>query len=116
MKTYRENKIPIYFLKFEELREKPREKLLEVFSFMLGETDLTGTVIEKRIDEVLSLGHNATKVYATKSTDKKFNNIDKYTQKQKDQITTNLHDYCQFFGYFFKKEGATLGTNSSFDS
>ena len=49
---------------------------------MLGVEDLTGTIIEKRIDEVLTLGHCATKIYETKSTDKKFNNIDKFTNEQ----------------------------------
>ena len=56
----REKKVPMHFLKFEELRENPRVCLREVFQFLLGVEDLTGTVIEKRIDDVLALGHKAT--------------------------------------------------------
>ena len=82
----------MHFLKFEELRDNPKRCLTEVFMFLLGTNDLTGTVIEKRIDEVLALGHEATQVYKVKSTDKKFSNIEKFTKSQIDFILTNMHD------------------------
>ena len=55
------------------MREQPKEILSEIFSFLLGVTDITGTVIDRRIAEVLGLGHEATTLYKTKTTDKKFN-------------------------------------------
>ena len=69
----REKNLPMYFLKFEELRDNPRPLLLEVFSFLFGVTDVRGTGVEKRIDEVIAMGHDATKLYKTKKSDKKFN-------------------------------------------
>ena len=57
---WRKKKTPMHFLKFEELRDNPKRCLTEVFQFLLGQNDLSGTVIEKRIDEVLELGHGAT--------------------------------------------------------
>ena len=46
LQNWRDNKVPVYYLKFEELRENPKECLTEVFQFLLGVEDLTGTVIE----------------------------------------------------------------------
>jgi hypothetical protein len=40
------NKVPILFLKFEELKDEPKETLTQTFKFMLGLDDLQGTVIE----------------------------------------------------------------------
>ena len=62
--------IPVYYLKFEELRENPKICLNEVFSFLLEKKDLSGSVIEKRIQDVLDLGHSATQAYRMKSTDR----------------------------------------------
>jgi len=102
LQNWRDNKIPIYYLKFEELRDNPKACLTEICEFLLGVEDLTGTAAEKRIDEVLARGHEITQVYKLKSTDNKFNNISKYSKKQQDFILSNLHDFCQFFGYFKK--------------
>ena len=88
----KEKKTPIHFLKFEELRENPKRCLNDVFKFLLGQEDLSGTVIEKRIDEIVALGHGATQAYKVKTTDKKFNNIDKFTKDQQNYIISNLHD------------------------
>jgi len=60
LQNMRDRKVPVYYVKFEELRENPRKCLQEVFEFLLGVEDISGTVIEKRIDEVLELGHGAT--------------------------------------------------------
>tara|TARA_B110000285_G_C14626168_1_gene381336 strand:- start:154 stop:306 length:153 start_codon:yes stop_codon:yes gene_type:complete len=41
------------FLKFEELKDEAKETLENTFKFMLGVSDLSGTVIEKRIEEAI---------------------------------------------------------------
>lgn len=48
-----QNKVPILFLKFEELKDEAKETLENTFKFMLGVSDLSGTVIEKRIEEAI---------------------------------------------------------------
>ena len=40
-------------MKFEELKDEPKKTLTDTFRFMLGVNDLSGTVIEKRIDEAI---------------------------------------------------------------
>jgi len=45
--------VPILFLKFEELKDEPKKTLTDTFKFMLGVDDLSGTVVERRIDEAI---------------------------------------------------------------
>ena len=52
-KLINDNNVPMIFLKFEQLIEQPKESLASVFKFLLNTNDLTGTVAEKKIDEVL---------------------------------------------------------------
>ena len=43
----------IYFFRFEDVMRDPRGELINIFKFMLGMESLEGTVIERRIEEVL---------------------------------------------------------------
>ena len=95
-----EGKTPILFLKFEELRHDPREHLFYVMRFLLCKKDLSGTYVGHRIEEVLALGHEATRSYAVKSSDGKFNAIDRFSPELQQLVKTELARYCQFFGYF----------------
>ena len=58
---------PVYFFRFEDVLKNPREELRNLMMFILGIDDLDGTVIEKRIDEVLALGSAASQVYKPRS-------------------------------------------------
>lgn len=40
-------------MKFEELKDEPKETLTDVFKFMLGVEDISDTVVEKRINEAI---------------------------------------------------------------
>ena len=46
--------IPIYFFRFEDVIHNPGKELKEIFRFILGLESIEGTVIEHRIDEVMS--------------------------------------------------------------
>ena len=81
-KQLSEKTIPIVFVKFEELRSNPRESLLDIFKLLLNKTTLEGTFAEKRIDDVLGLGHDATAVYKLKPTDGKFAAVERFTKEQ----------------------------------
>jgi len=70
MKTYRHwnlhwikkaesTNCPIYFFRFEDVLQNPREELQNLFKFILGLESLEGTVIERRIDDVLNIGKQA---------------------------------------------------------
>ena len=88
------------FLKFEELRQDPREHLFDVMRFLLCKKDLSGSYVEHRIEEVLAWGHEVTRSYAVKATDGKFNAIDRFSPELQQLVKTELARYCQFFGYF----------------
>ena len=60
LKLLRTNKVPVLFLKFDELKAEPKQCLHQVFKFLLNVNDLSGTVVEKRIDDVIDMGSEAT--------------------------------------------------------
>ena len=45
---------PIYFFRFEDVIANPTRELKEIFRFILGMDSIEGTIIERRIDEVMS--------------------------------------------------------------
>jgi len=50
----RNKEVPIYFARFEDLITNPKKTLSELFSFMLKVDSIEGTVIEKRIEDVVT--------------------------------------------------------------
>lgn len=100
MQEIKSRNVPCVFLKFEELRNEPRESLREVFSFLLDIDDITGTVIEKRIDDVIAMGHSATVAYKLKPKPKAYKTArDMFTKEQQRHLFTTLYDYLKFYGY-----------------
>ena len=61
-----------------------------MFKFLLNVNDIKGTFVEKRIDEVLSLGHDVTTVYKLKSTDKKYSKMDLFTPELQAHVKSEL--------------------------
>lgn len=54
-----------------------------LMSYLLEKKDLSGTNVERRIDQVLELGSSAAATYKLKSTTGKFNvHLDKYSAEQ----------------------------------
>ena len=47
---------PVYFFRFEDILSQPEVELRNLFAFILGIEDVTGTVIEKRIKDVMAMG------------------------------------------------------------
>ena len=48
------NKVPTYFLRFEDLRAYPQETLEGVFCFLLNLESIEGLNIQKRIEHVVN--------------------------------------------------------------
>ena len=68
MKDARERKVPVLFVRFEDLVSNPEPELYKMMKFILGERDLTGTNAERRIKEVIAMGSKATVTYTLKDT------------------------------------------------
>ena len=45
-----EKKNPLYIVRYEDLVLNPKETLMGLFAYILGEKDLSGTNAERRID------------------------------------------------------------------
>lgn len=58
--------MPTYFIRFEDLRTNPQKTLEEVFCFLLEVESVEGLNIQKRIKEVVDVGHSASVVYSQK--------------------------------------------------
>lgn len=54
---------PIYFFRFEDILANPEHELRELFKFILGIDELEGTVIEKRIEDVMAMGSKKNQTY-----------------------------------------------------
>ena len=59
-------RVPVLFVRYEDLRAKPQDTLEEIFCFLLGLKTVDGLNIQRRITEVVGLGHKATQVYESK--------------------------------------------------
>ena len=79
----------------------PEPELYNIMRFLLGVDDLTGTNAERRIKEVISMGHKATQgTYQLKQSTLKFNSQEKrYTEEMKKHIASELSDVIHTFGY-----------------
>jgi hypothetical protein len=57
-------KLPHYFIRYEDLCTNPQKTLEEIFCFLLEVKSVEGLNIQKRIKQVVELGHSATVVYS----------------------------------------------------
>ena len=65
----------------------PKETLMGLMGFLFEQKDLTGTNIERRIDEVVAKGSSAATTYKLKATTGKFDvHKEKYTPEMKKYV------------------------------
>lgn len=67
--------------------------------FILGMDDIEGTVLERRIDDVLAMGKEANQVYKPRSGGAMNKNLDKYKPEQVKLLQDVCEEYIHFFGY-----------------
>jgi hypothetical protein len=58
--------VPTYFIRYEDLRMEPERVLSELFCFILDLKSIEGLNIQRRIQNIISLGHSATVTYSQK--------------------------------------------------
>lgn len=93
-------RVPVLFIRFEDLVMDPKPELYNMMRFLLGTKDLTGTNAERRIEEVLAMGQKATQTYSLKDSTKKNNaNAHRYTEAQLGWIRDNMSEMLHYFGY-----------------
>ena len=109
--------MPTYFLRYEDLCVRGKETLSELFCFLLNVKSIEGTVIEKRISDLVDSGGNsAGSVYKLKSGQdytKLLRNESKYTPEQTEYLKKELKQAMLFFGYTEDPSGEN-NTDTSF--
>ena len=78
IKVAEESKKPVYFFRFEDVLLNPKEELTKLFKYILAMDTLEGTVIERRIDDVLKMDKKTTMAYKPRSGGIN-NNLKNYT-------------------------------------
>ena len=58
--------VPTFFIRYEDLRTNPKKTLEDIFCFLLEVPSVEGLNIQKRIEKVVELGHEASVSYKTK--------------------------------------------------
>lgn len=93
-------KVPILYVRFEDLVTNPEPELMKIMRFLLNEKDLTGSNAQRRIKDVLALGKSATVTYSLKDTTTKFDaSRSLYSAEQQAWIKEEMKDMMHFFGY-----------------
>ena len=97
---------PLYIVRYEDLVLKPKETMMGLFAFILGEKDLTGTNAERRIDQVVAMGKKATISYNLKPTTGQLNiHEDKYSPELRAFVQEELTEMLHYFGYAKEEAG-----------
>ena len=94
--------VPVLFIRFEDLVRNPKEELENIMKFLCNTKDIKGTNAERRIQEVLAKGEDATVTYQLKDHTRVLNpNVKKYNLEQLEFIKKELKDIIYYFGYAF---------------
>ena len=91
---------PLYFVRYEDLVSNKKETLMGLFSFILGQKDLQGTNIERRIDKLVGMGLAGATSYTLKKTTGRFNvKIGMYPPELQQFVAAELREFSYQFGY-----------------
>lgn len=103
---------PVYFFRFEDILEKPEQELRELFKFILGMESIEGTVIERRIKDVMAMGAKKNQTYKPRQggTNRNLNN---YSSAQIEYTKNHNEEFFHTFGYV-KDEERLPGNNTPF--
>mmetsp|Transcript_15956 Transcript_15956/g.24712 ORF Transcript_15956/g.24712 Transcript_15956/m.24712 type:complete len:186 (-) Transcript_15956:184-741(-) len=102
------SKVPVFFFRFEDLLLSPEPVLKDMFKFILASDDLDGSVIEKRIGDVINKGGNF--LYKPRAAGGGFHkHEDKLTSEQMAYLREQLKPLLHYFGY--TKDERVLGLN-----
>lgn len=94
--------VPTYIMRYEDLKTRPVEIMREVAAFYLNVPieEISGTIIEQRIERYCSGGFQSKAVYKMKSNTKNLcRNRDYYREEDLIKMQKILVDYLQFCGY-----------------
>ena len=101
------NKVPLYFVRYEDALANPGKSLEEIFAFALELDNLEGTVVSNRIANWLEPeNHDKIHVYKPHYAVTK-ESIGFYTDELLDYIKEQAGDLLYYFGYVSFKDNPT---------
>ena len=89
---------PVFFFRFEDILSNQEEELRNLFKFILGLHSLEGTVIEKRIEEVMAMGSKRNQTYKPRQGGTN-RNLKNYTPEQLEYTKAYNEELFHMFGY-----------------
>ena len=89
---------PVYFFRFEDILDHPERELRNLFKFILGMDDLEGTVIERRIQDVMRMGAKKNQTYKPRQGGTN-RNLKNYVPEQIEYTKNYNEDLFHIFGY-----------------
>ena len=63
----KDKQVPVHIFRYEDLVSNPQKTLEGIFCFMLGVPSVEGTVLQKRIKDVVGKGAGVSQVYKPKN-------------------------------------------------
>jgi len=80
MRDAKLKRLPVLYLRFEDMVDDPQPSLENIMKFTCNSSDITGTNAARRVDEVIAKGKDATVLYKLKDNTRKTNsNLGRYT-------------------------------------
>lgn len=73
--------------------------MTDLFKFALGQDDISGTVLQQRIDSVTQESFDKRATYSLKSGQTLNRNASMFTEEQISFIKSELKEFLYFFGY-----------------
>ena len=100
LKTAKENKVPIYFVRFEDLANDPQSIMTQSFQYALDMKSIEGTVIKARLDKIISEhGVKTGESYKPRAPGDHLKNVKYYSEELMEVIREEAGDLIHFFGY-----------------
>ena len=93
-----EKKVPVYFIRYEDLVLDPLSVMEGAYAFLCNTDSIEGTVIQKRIKDILGMGHEASVSYKPKGIGIN-KNAAKFPPELMKHVMDELEDINYFFGY-----------------
>mmetsp|Transcript_27078 Transcript_27078/g.36193 ORF Transcript_27078/g.36193 Transcript_27078/m.36193 type:complete len:185 (+) Transcript_27078:157-711(+) len=109
-------KIPMYYLRYEDLVLNPEPVLREMFCFLLSVESVAGTVIEKRIADYVAKGSTSANTYKLKADPRKnlSRNKHMYTEAQLEYFKERCKDYLYYYNYCSHPEEGRADPSTTF--
>lgn len=110
----KQQRIPIHYVRYEDLLQHPSDTLKSLFSYILGLESIEGTVMEARIDDIIDEGPHVSYHYPLKRDMNIYKSAPLFEDPElKEVLETELYDVMEYFDYIPKLRSQRLFAKDS---